>query len=85
MVHLPELRHLRVGEDRMLDLEHVGVFGAGIKDVALVSEVNGEGHHQFLPDRVDRGVADLRENLLEVVVEQARSVGEYGKRSVVPH
>src|SRR2546430_2933917 len=37
---------------------------------------------QFLADRVDRRVGDLRENLLEVVVEQLWLVREGGNRRV---
>jgi hypothetical protein len=39
----------------------------------------------LLADRVDRRVGDLGEELLEVIVEQARLVGEHRERRVVAH
>ena len=42
-------------------------------------------HHQLLADRVDRRVGDLREELLEVPVEQLRLLGEHRQRLVGAH
>ena len=42
-------------------------------------------HHDRLADRVDRRVRDLREELLEVGVEQRMTLGEHSERRVVPH
>ena len=42
-------------------------------------------HDDLLADRVDRRVGDLREELLEVVVEQLRPVREHRERRVVAH
>ena len=39
----------------------------------------------LLADAVDRRIGDLREELLEIVVEQARPVGEHRQRGVVAH
>ena len=42
-------------------------------------------HHQLLADRIDRRVGDLREILLEVVVQQLRLVRQHGERRVGAH
>ena len=48
------------------------------------SRVSARGD-ELLADAVDRRVGDLGEELLEVVVEQARPVREHGQRGVVAH
>ena len=60
---------------------------SGVSASRLRSEptLRGGAHHDRLPDRVDRRVRDLREELLEVGVEQRRAVGEHGEREVVAH
>ena len=42
-------------------------------------------HHQLLADRIDRRIGDLREVLLEVVVEQLGLLREHGNRRVGAH
>ena len=44
-----------------------------------------DAHHDRLADRVDRRVRHLREQLLEVRVEERPPVGEHGERRVVAH
>jgi hypothetical protein len=58
-----------VGEDGLGQLDHVGVLGAVHQDVALAPDVGDEAHHHLLADRVDGGVGDLGEELMEVVEE----------------
>ena len=55
------------------------------EQVLLGAERRIEGHHGALVDRVHRRIRDLREQLLEVVVQHARPVGEAGQRLVVAH
>ena len=59
-----------------------GRFGEDVPDVA---DVGHEGHHELFADRVDRRVRDLREQLLEVVEEEARLPGKNRERGVVAH
>ena len=44
-----------------------------------------QAHHQFLADRVDRRIGDLREVLLEIIVQQAAAVGQHGDRRIGTH
>ena len=44
-----------------------------------------EAHHQFLADRIDRRIGDLREILLEVGEQRLRLVGQRRDRRVVAH
>ena len=42
-------------------------------------------HHQFLADRVNRWIRNLREILLEVMEQQLGFVGQHRKRRIGPH
>ena len=74
-----------VVEDRVGQLEHVTGPGAGLEDVSLRTDLLADRGHQLLADRVERRVRHLREQLLEVVVEQAGSFGEHGDGRVGAH
>ncbi len=74
-----------VGEDRALELEPAAVRGLRPQQIALGAEPYLRGGDQLLADAVDRRVRHLREQLLEVVVEQARPVRERRQRCVVAH
>ncbi len=87
---VPELLHVLGGEDRLLDLEpHRRLGDAGLvvdrEQVRARPDERHEAHHQLLADRVDRRVGDLREQLLEVVVEDLGPVGKHRQRGVVAH
>ena len=55
------------------------------EQVPLRADARRDAHHDRLARRVDRRVRHLREELLEVAVEQRTLVGEDGKREVVAH
>ena len=73
-----DLLELGIGQDRLRDLEPL--VGAGIvaEQVRARADHRDQAHHQLLADRIDRRVGDLREILLEIVVEQPRPVGQHG-------
>ena len=60
---------------------------SGVSSSRLRSEptLARDAHHDRLADRVDRRVRHLREELLEVRVEQRLAAGEHGERRVVAH
>ena len=55
------------------------------ENVSLVADVGHDRHHELLSDRIDRRIRHLREELVEVVEENARPVCERCKRRVVAH
>ncbi len=79
------LGELLVGEDRALQLEPPAVGGLRPQEVAFRAEPDLGGGDQLLADAVDRRVGDLREELLEVVVEEAGAGRERRERCVVSH
>ncbi len=56
-----------------------------VEQVPLRADRGAQAHHERLALRVDRGVRDLREVLLEVGREQLRARGEGCERRVDPH
>ena len=84
-VDLAQLLELGVEQDRVVDHELARVLGRLVEQVALRADARLHAHHDRLADRVDRRVRHLREELLEVRVEERLAVGEHGERRVVPH
>ena len=84
-LHAADFPEFLVGEDRPVELDAAAGGGAGLQQVALGTEAGLVGGDNFFADTVDRRVGHLGEQLLEIIVEQTRLVGENGKRGVVTH
>ena len=67
------------------DLDLPARLGPRLEQVALRPDRRLHRRHQLLADRVERRVGDLREQLLEVVVEQARAIRQHRQRRVGAH
>ena len=85
VVDVAQRLELAVEQDRLFEQQLVRVLGRLVEQVALVAQAGREAHHDFLADRVDRRVGDLREELLEVGEQRRRLVGEHRQREVVAH
>ena len=85
VVHRLDRGELVVREDGMRCAQAVGVFFRDLQQVALRADVALQRHHHFLADGIDGRVGDLREQLLEVVVQHARLVGHHRQGAVVAH
>ncbi len=62
-----------------------GVVGRLVEQVALGADGRAQAHHERLALRVDGGVRDLREELLEEAAQQPRPLRERGQRRVDAH
>ena len=80
-----ELGEFLVGENRRLELNQVAAGRLRVEQVALGSDRGDRGGDDFFADTVDRRVSDLREELLEVVVEELRLVRQHGEWDVRSH
>ena len=69
----------------MCHAQPVRMLLGDVEQVALRPDGAFERHDDFLPDGVDGRIGDLREQLLEVVVEHPRLVGHHRQRAVVAH
>ena len=65
----------------------IGAVGAYLatQQIRARADERDEAHHELLPDRIDRRIRDLCEQLLEVVVEDLRPVRQDRQRRVVAH
>ena len=86
LLDLAQPRHVLEVEDRLRHLEpHRRVHRVDVEQVRLRTDERHQRHHDRLADRVDRRIRDLREQLLEVVVERLVLVRQHRERRVVAH
>ena len=78
-------RQLVVGEDGRRQRELAARLRPGLEQIALGSDRRLRRHDDLFADRVDGRIGDLREELLEVVEEELRSLGQHGEWRVGPH
>ncbi len=62
-------KHVGVGQDRVVDLQHVTVLRSLLQDVAF-TDVYGGGSHDLLTDRIDGRVGYLCKQLLEIMKQR---------------
>ncbi len=82
---MPDARGQLVVEHRRLELDLPARLRRGLEQVALRPDRGRDLGDQLLADAVERGVGDLGEELLEVVVEQPVAVRQHGERRVGAH
>ena len=80
-----QLRDLVVVQDRVADGDLPAGLGIGLQQIPLGADGGAHRGDDLFADGVERRVGDLREELREVVVEQARPVGEHGQCRVGAH
>ena len=74
-----------MGEQRALQAHEATGVAAVLEQVAVVAEVEHRARDEALAQRVDGRVRHLGEQLVEVVKEAARFLGEHGERRVDAH
>ena len=84
-LHRTDLGKPFIGKDRLADLEPLVRARVAPQQVGARTDHRQQAHHQFLADRVDRRIGDLREVLLEIIVQQAAAVGQHGDRRIGTH
>ena len=76
---------ITVGQDRVRQLQRMAVIRRFLQNVALGANVADERHHQFLANGIDGRIRHLRKELLEIVEQRLRTVGETGQRHIGAH
>ena len=84
-VDAAQRRQVRVLQDGNRQPDLPAGVGPRFEQVALGAERQRGRGDEFLADRVDGRVRHLREQLLEVVVQKLRLVGQHGQRRVRAH
>ena len=80
-----QLGEVAAREHRLGHGQAPGVVGRLVEQVALRADGRAQAHHERLALRVDGGVRDLREELLEEAAQQPRPARERGQRRVDAH
>ena len=76
---------LRRGQHRPVEVELAAMNGGFDEQIVFPPEGGGEGGDQFFADGVQGRVGHLGEELAEVVVKQARPLGQDGQGDIVAH
>ena len=84
-IDLPQLFQLVVFENRPLQGDLAAARRLGLQQIALGTDLGLGRGNQFLAQRVERGISNLSEVLLEVVVEELRPLRQRRQRRVVAH
>ena len=85
LVDLPEFFQLFVGENRLLQADERATLRSGIQETTARTDHRVRGRDDFFADRINRRVRDLREQLLEIVIQQLRLVREHRQWRVRAH
>ena len=80
-----DLHQVDAGQNRMANLQHRAVAALLIQKIAVRSDIYGGIRDDFLAERVNRRVGNLRKLLLEVVEQKLVLSGQYRKRNIVSH
>ena len=84
-VHVLDFQQVRVGENRVVHLQHLAVLFLFLQEVAVRPDVNGRRRHHFLADGVNRRVCHLGEQLLEIAKQRMAVFRQYRQRDVDTH
>ena len=82
---VPQLGQLAIVDDRVADADLPAALGLRTEQVALRTDRRLHRRDQLFADRVERRIRHLREELLEVVVQQPGFVGQDRQRCVGTH
>ena len=65
--HATQLFQLAIGQQGVLQLQHVAILRACLENVALAANVADERHHHFFANGIDWRIRHLCEQLFEVI------------------
>ena len=68
-LNMPEFLQFLISEDRVLQLDHAATLRRWFNQIAFGADHRVRGRDDFLADRVNRRVRDLREELLEIIID----------------
>ena len=58
-LHILDLQQIRVGEDGIVDLQHLAVLSHFFQEVAVLADISGGGSHHLLTDGINGRVGHL--------------------------
>ena len=84
-LNIADLHQIGVGQDRIIDLQHMAVFRFFFQQVTLFTGKYAGCSNNLLTDRIDRRVGYLGKQLLEVVKQRLMSLIQHRQRCVDTH
>ena len=69
----------------MRQLQHVAVLGRFLENVALAADIADQRHHHLFANGIDWRIRHLGEELLEVIEQRLRLIGQAGERRIRAH
>ena len=85
LFHCADLHQIRARQNGIVDLKNGAVFGTLLQKIAVGADVNGRVRDDFLANRVDRRVRDLREELFKIGKQRLVLFRQDGKRDIRAH
>ena len=73
------------GDDRGIESKKADMVRPICEPVGPSAEVNGGGHDELFPDRVDRWIGDLSKKLAEILIQKPGPAGKYREGGIVAH
>ena len=67
------------------DLDPAAGLRRLVHQVGLRADVGHQRHHELLADRIDRRIRHLREQLLEILEQELRPIGQHRERRIRSH
>ena len=84
-IHRLDFQQIGLGQNRVVNLQHLAVVGALLQQVALCADIDGGRGDNLLTQGVNRRVCDLCKHLLEIFAQGGAGVAQHGQRGVGPH
>ena len=84
-LHGLDLHQVGFRQNGVVDFQHLAVVGGLFQQVTLGAHIDGGGGDNFFPQRVNWGVRDLCEHLLEVFEQRGMGVTQHGQWGVAAH
>ena len=85
LFHRADLHQIRARQNGVMDLKNGAVFGTLLQKIAVGADVDGRVRDDFLANRVDRRVRDLREKLFKIGKQRLMLFRQDGKRDIRAH
>ena len=84
-MHMLDLQHVRIGQDRVIHLQNLTVFRLLFQKVAVFSHINGGTGDDLLTDRIDWRVGNLCKKLFEIIKKRTVLFGKHSQRGIHTH
>ena len=85
LLHAFDFHQIGVGEDRVIYLQHVAVFGLFLQHIPFRPDIDGGGGHHMLTDGVNRGIGHLGKQLLEIMEQRMVGFAQKRQRGIHTH